>query len=161
MRKVIGITIAVFMLAGSLVGCGNSDTEKSKTATVTSIETQAETEETVETTTRADYKDGWGSTTSNMGADTGNCTKLRCGMSLTELADLGYGEEILTIKLQNFLKYLVCRKAVLDIFSFLSIVRHKSTRLFITPTVTTSVFTLVIPTNIVPIKLAKPLKAVQ
>ena len=54
MRKVIGITIAVFMLAGSLVGCGNSDTEKSKTATVTSIETQAETEETVETTTRAD-----------------------------------------------------------------------------------------------------------
>ena len=34
MRKVIGITIAVFMLAGSLVGCGNSDTEKSKTATV-------------------------------------------------------------------------------------------------------------------------------
>ena len=42
MRKVIGITIAVFMLAGSLVGCGNSDTEKSKTATVTSIETQAE-----------------------------------------------------------------------------------------------------------------------
>ena len=77
------------------------------------------------------------------------------------LADLGYGEEILTIKLQNFLKYLVCRKAVLDIFSFLSIARHKSTRLFITPTVTTSVFTLVIPTNIVPIKLAKPLKAVQ
>ena len=47
MRKVIGITIAVFMLAGSLVGCGNSDTEKSKTATVTSIETQAETEEIV------------------------------------------------------------------------------------------------------------------
>ena len=66
MRKVIGITIAVFMLAGSLVGCGNSDTEKSKTATVTSIETQAETEETVETTTRADSKDGWGSTNSNM-----------------------------------------------------------------------------------------------
>ena len=65
MRKVIGITIAVFMLAGSLVGCGNSDTEKSKTATVTSIETQAETEETVETTTRADSKDGWGSTTSS------------------------------------------------------------------------------------------------
>ena len=52
MRKVIGITIAVFMLAGSLVGCGNSDTEKSKTATVTSIETQAEIEETVETTTK-------------------------------------------------------------------------------------------------------------
>ena len=40
MKKVIGITIAVFMLAGSLVGCSNSDTEKSKTATVTSIETQ-------------------------------------------------------------------------------------------------------------------------
>ena len=52
MKKVIGITIAVFMLTGNLVGCGNSDTEKSKTATATSIETQAETEETVETTTR-------------------------------------------------------------------------------------------------------------
>ena len=37
MRKVIGITIAVFMLAGSLVGCGNSDTEKSKTATTFAI----------------------------------------------------------------------------------------------------------------------------
>ena len=49
MKKVIGITIAVFMLTGNLVGCGNSDTEKSKTATATSIETQAETEETVET----------------------------------------------------------------------------------------------------------------
>jgi len=93
MRKVIGITIAVFMLAGSLVGCGNSDTEKSKTATVTSIETQAETEETVETTTRAVSEDGWGSTVSRMGTDTGNFTKLRCGMSLTELADLGYGSK--------------------------------------------------------------------
>lgn len=96
MKKVIGITIAVFMLAGNLVGCGNSDTEKSETAAETSIETQAETEETaetVETTTRADSKDGWGSTTSNMGTDTGNFTKLRCGMSLTELADLGYGSK--------------------------------------------------------------------
>ena len=93
MKKVIGITIAVFMLTGNLVGCGNSDTEKSKTATATSIETQAETEETVETTTRADSKDGWGSTTSNMGTDTGNFTKLRCGMSLTKLADLGYGSK--------------------------------------------------------------------
>ena len=93
MKKVIGITIAVFMLTGNLVGCGNSDTEKSKTPTGTSIETQAETEETVETTTRADSKDGWGSTTSNMGTDTGNFTKLRCGMSLTELADLGYGSK--------------------------------------------------------------------
>ena len=37
MKKVIGITIAVFMLTGNLVGCGNSDTEKSKTATATSI----------------------------------------------------------------------------------------------------------------------------
>ena len=45
MRKVIGITIAVFMLAGNLVGCGNSDAEESETATETSIETQAETEE--------------------------------------------------------------------------------------------------------------------
>ena len=49
MKKVIGITIAVFMLAGNLVGCGNSDTEKSETAAETSIETQAETEETAET----------------------------------------------------------------------------------------------------------------
>lgn len=31
MKKVIGITIAVFMLAGNLVGCGNSDiTPKSR-----------------------------------------------------------------------------------------------------------------------------------
>ena len=37
----------------------------------------------------------------------------------------------------------------------------KAGETFITPTVTTSVFTLVIPTNIVPIKLAKPLKAVK
>lgn len=65
------------------------------------------------------------------------------------------------IKLQNFPKYLVCRKAVPDIFSFLSIARHKSTRLFIIPTAAISVFTLVIPTNIVPIKLAKPPKAVK
>lgn len=55
----------------------------------------------------------------------------------------------------------VCRKAVLDIFSFLSIARHKSTRLFIIPTAATSAFTLVIPTNIVPIKLVKPPKAVK
>ena len=49
MRKVIGITIAVFMLAGNLVGCGNSDAEESETATETSIDTQTETEETAET----------------------------------------------------------------------------------------------------------------
>ena len=64
-------------------------------------------------------------------------------------------------KIAKLSEYLVCRKAVLDIFSFLSIARHKSTRLFIIPTVATSVFTLVIPTNIVPIKSVKPLKAVK
>ena len=95
MKKVLGIATVVFMLAGGLVGCGNNQSaEEPETATsATSIETQAETVETVETTTRADSKDGWGSTISNMGADTGNFTKLRCGMSLTELADLGYGSK--------------------------------------------------------------------
>lgn len=96
MKKLFACTAAVVLLAGSLAGCGSNDTEESKTAAETSIETQAETVETVETvetTTRADSKDGWGSTISNMGADAGNFTKLRCGMSLTELADLGYGSK--------------------------------------------------------------------
>lgn len=56
---------------------------------------------------------------------------------------------------------LIVVLVILDIFSFLSIARHKSTRLFIIPTAAISVFTLVIPTNIVPIKLAKPPKAVK
>ena len=47
MKKLLAYTTAVVLLAGSLVGCGNRDTEESKTATETSIETQAETEETV------------------------------------------------------------------------------------------------------------------
>lgn len=95
MKKVLGIATVVFMLAGGLVGCGNNQSaEEPETMTsATSIETQAETVETAETTTRANSKDGWGSITSRVGADTGNFTKLRCGMSLTELADLGYGSK--------------------------------------------------------------------
>ena len=46
MKKLLAYTTAVVLLAGSLVGCGNRDTEESKTATETSIET----EETVEIT---------------------------------------------------------------------------------------------------------------
>ena len=95
MKKVLGIATAVFMLAGGLVGCGNNQSaeEPETTTSAASIETQAETVETAETTTRANSKDGWGSITSRVGADTGNFTKLRCGMSLTELADLGYGSK--------------------------------------------------------------------
>lgn len=95
MKKVFGIATAVFMLAGGLVGCGNNQSaeEPETTTSTASIETQAETVETAETTTRANSKDGWGSITSRVGADTGNFTKLRCGMSLTELADLGYGSK--------------------------------------------------------------------
>ena len=92
MKKLLVYITAVVLLAGSLVGCGNRDTEESKTATETSIETQAETEETVETT-RANSKDGWGSTISKMGTDTGNFTKLQCGMSAADAADLGYGSK--------------------------------------------------------------------
>lgn len=88
MKKLLAYTTAVVLLAGSLVGCGNRDTEESKTATETSIET----EETVETT-RANSKDGWGSTISKMGTDTGNFTKLQCGMSAADAADLGYGSK--------------------------------------------------------------------
>lgn len=88
MKKLLAYTTAVVLLAGSLVGCGNSDTEESKTATETSIET----EETVEIT-RANSKDGWGSTISKMGTDTGNFTKLQCGMSAADAADLGYGSK--------------------------------------------------------------------
>lgn len=88
MKKLLAYTTAVVLLAGSLVGCGNRDTEESKTATETSIET----EETVETT-RANSKDGWGSTISKMGTDTGNFTKLQCGMSVADAADLGYGSK--------------------------------------------------------------------
>lgn len=95
MKKVLGIATAVFMLAGGLVGCGNNQSaeEPETTTSAASIETQAETVETAETTTRANSKDGWGSTVSRMGTDTGNFTKLRCGMSGVDVADLGYGSK--------------------------------------------------------------------
>ena len=77
MKKLFACTTAIVLLAGGLVGCGSNGTGDSK----------------VLETTRAVSEDGWGSTTSNMGTDTGNFTKLQCGMSLTELADLGYGSK--------------------------------------------------------------------
>lgn len=77
MKKLFACTTAIVLLAGGLVGCGSNGTEDSK----------------VLETTRAVSEDGWGSTVSRMGTDTGNFTKLRCGMSGVDVADLGYGSK--------------------------------------------------------------------
>lgn len=92
MKNVLGIAAAVFLLAGALTGCGSSATEESESATETTAETQV-------TTTRLDSEDGWGSTISKMGTDSGNFTKLKCGMSAVDAADLGYGSKE---RYQNF-----------------------------------------------------------
>ena len=77
MKKLFACTTAIVLLAGGLVGCGSNGTGDSK----------------VLETTRAVSEDGWGSTVSRMGTDTGNFTKLRCGMSGVDVADLGYGSK--------------------------------------------------------------------
>lgn len=78
MEKKISLLLALMMVVSvGLTGCKEDDI--------------AETAVTSES--RPVSEDGWGSTTSGMHTDSGNFTKLKCGMLASEVSELGYGSK--------------------------------------------------------------------
>jgi hypothetical protein len=77
-RKWSALLAAMTIATTGLTGCGGSTTGK-KTTTGEDTRTISE--------------DGWGSITSGTKEDSGNFTKLKCGMAASKIADLGYLSE--------------------------------------------------------------------